>query len=229
MRRLTIGLQHPSGWPVWLAVAHGLFGIEGVYAANAAVLALGAVIFFLLARLVSGGVIAGAATLLLMALPSSLWIAGITLSEPLAMMFLLAIPLFISNARRAVGCLVGALLVAAALVRVDSIVATPIVMAAILLATLRRPTMGYIAARRRLLLVLFALLGLVFVAYAILFPRYLEATVDLFALTITAAGILTLASMVLSPAIAARVRTAITVGRRTSLRCRYWHCFSPTP
>lgn len=204
-----IGLLHPSGWPVWLAMAHGMFGIEGVYVANAVVFALGAVIFFLLARLVSGSSIAGAATLLMLVLPSSLWIAGITLSEPLAMMLLLAIPLFVATAHGAGRRIVSALLVAAALVRVDSIVAAPIVMAAVFLATLRRPTVEGIAACRRALLVLLLLLGLVFVAYAILFPRYLEATIDLFALTITAAGILTLASMALTPTIANRMRTAI--------------------
>jgi hypothetical protein len=204
-----IGLLHPSGWPVWLAVAHGMLGIEGVYAANAVVFALGGMIFFLLARLVSGAVIAGAATLLLLALPSSLWIAGISLSEPLAMMLLLAIPLFVATARGTGRRLVGALFVAAVLVRVDSIVAAPIVMAAVLVATLRRPTTGVIAAARRALLALLTLLGLVFVAYAILFPRYLEATLDLFALTITAAGVLTLASMALTPTIAARIGVAI--------------------
>lgn len=204
-----IGLLHPSGWPVWLAVAHSMLGIEGVYAANAVVFALGAVICFLLARLVAGGAIASAATLLLLALPSSLWIAGISLSEPFAMMLLLAIPLFVATARGPRGRLAGALLAAAALVRVDSIVATPIVMAALLLSSLARPTLESIAARRRALLALLTLLGLVSVAYAILFPRYLEATIDLFALTITAAGALTLASMALTPTIASRIGAAI--------------------
>ncbi|HKW80600.1 MAG TPA: hypothetical protein VJQ49_06300, partial [Casimicrobiaceae bacterium] len=171
--------------------------------------ALGAAIFFLLVRLVAGAAIGAAATLLLLVLPSSLWIAGITLSEPLAMAFLLALPLFAAATRGRGRYLVGALLVAAALVRVDSIVAVPLVMAAVLLETLQRQTTAAIATCRKLTRALLALLGLVLIVYAVLFPRYLEATVDLYALTIAAAIVLTLASRALTLTIMRRIEGAI--------------------
>ena len=92
-----IKLGHPLAWPAWLALAHSMLGVEGIYAANSVVFALGGILFFLLLRLVVSPPIAVATTMLLLALPSSLWIGGICLSEALAMALLLAVPVLGSS------------------------------------------------------------------------------------------------------------------------------------
>ncbi len=229
-----IGLLHPSGWPVWLAVVHSVCGVEGLYATNAAVFALGGVIFFLLTRLVASPVISAAAALLLLALPASLWIAGISLSEPLAMALLLAIPLVVT-ARERRQWLVPTLVIAAMLVRVDSVIVVPILMLAELLATCSCPTAARIVACLKTEMRLLLALAVGFVSYAILFPRYLEATFDVVAMTSATSAGLAFVAMTLTPAVAAWIgrliasrQTRITVIFLLALLSLYAAAVRPT-
>lgn len=204
-----IGFLHPSGWPVWLAIVHSVFGVEGMYAANVLVFALGGVIFFVQTRLVAAPVISAAAALLLWALPISLWMAGISLSEPLAMALLLAIPV-VATARKRRRALIAALAIAAMLVRVDAVIVVPTLMLAELVATCSSPTPARLTACRKTELWLLLTLSAGFLSYAILFPRYLEATFDTFALTGAASAGLALVAMTLAPTMAARTRDLIS-------------------
>ncbi len=132
--------QFPLGWTVWLALAHAAMGTSGLFGANALVFAIGALVFFLLARQIATPILAAAATVALCTLPSSLWIAGISLSEPLAMALLLAIPLvaFADPERARWPCAV--LLFGSALVRIDALLALPAMLLAVVLVRSAAPT-----------------------------------------------------------------------------------------
>jgi hypothetical protein len=130
----------PLGWTVWLALAHAAMGTLGLFGANAFVFALGAVGFFLLARQLAGPVLAVAATAALCTLPSSLWVAGISLSEPLAMTLLLAIPLVAFAGPRRAQWPCAALLFGSALVRIDALLALPAMLLAAVLVRSAAPT-----------------------------------------------------------------------------------------
>ena len=98
--------------------------MEGLYVANTLVFALGSILFFILLRIVVSPIIGAATAILFLALPSSLWIAGISLSEPLAMTLLLAVPSLASSGMHRSRWPIAAILLAAMIVRVDSAVPT---------------------------------------------------------------------------------------------------------
>jgi len=196
-----IGLLHPSGWPVWLAIAHSIFGLEGLYNANAAIFAFGGLLFFLITRCVAGPVIGMAATLLLFALPSSLWISGMSLSEPLAMTLLLSLPLLAISGARARWPMAGIML-AAVLVRIDTAIAAPAVMAAALLGVLASSSSARIGAAREIIFTQGLAVTAAFLAYGLFFPRYFDATFDFIALVTSVSIALVLSAWKLAPAIA---------------------------
>ena len=207
----AIKLRHPLGWPVWLALAHAMFGIEGLYAANSLVFAFGGFLFFLLLRCIVPPAMAVGATLLLYALPSSLWIAGISLSEPLAMTLLLAVPLFGASGANQSRWRIAAILVAATLIRIDAILAVPSAMAAVLLARPTATVNGRLTAVRRFVLTqLFGLLA-VLIAYWAMFPDYLYRNFGRLVIVIAASLVLTTTAFLLSSRTEASFRRLINL------------------
>ncbi len=123
----------PLGWPVWLAFAHAIDGERGLSSANILFAALGAVLLYVLSRRIVGRALAAGAAGALLALPSTIWIAGTALSEPLALTLWLAIAaLLVAGGERA---LVLAAMVAfsGAAARVDFIAVVPVILAALVL------------------------------------------------------------------------------------------------
>jgi len=139
----------PAGWTVWLALAFAIGDFVGLYAANAVVFAWAAVLYYMLVRALVGRTLAAGATLALLALPSSLWMGGISLSEPLAMALLLCVPLLAIRGLERSRWAIAAVMLAAGLVRLDSTVVLPAIVAAALLSALARATPRSIAASRR--------------------------------------------------------------------------------
>jgi len=208
---LPIKLRHPLGWPVWLALAHAMFGIEGLYAANSLVFALGGLLFFLLLRCFVPPAMAAAATLLLYALPSSLWIAGISLSEPIAMTLLLAVPLFGASGASQSRWRIAAILVAATLIRIDAVLAVPSAMAAVLLAKSTSSVNCRLTAVRRFVLIqLFGLVA-VLIAYRAMFPDYLYRNFGRLAIVVAASLVLTTTAFFLSSRIETSLRRLINL------------------
>ncbi|MEO8565964.1 MAG: hypothetical protein ABI541_06235 [Betaproteobacteria bacterium] len=204
-----IGTTHPLGWPVWLALAHSAVGIQGVYAANALVFALGGLLFFvLLRRLVAPG-IALAGTCLFFALPSSLWIAGISLSEPLAMTLLLAVPLLGSAGIYRSRWRVAAILAAATLVRMDAALLIPAAIAAAMLAGAATPTLKNIVRARRFALIQVFSLAVALLVYLIFFWGYLDSVLEESAAIAAASVALTLAIGLATPTRVTMLRNAI--------------------
>ena len=170
----SMSLTHPLGWSVWLAVAHAVFGIEGVYAANSVVFALGGLLFFVLLRCIVQPSVALAASVLLFLLPSSIWIAGSSLSEPLAMMLLLAVPLFAAEGTQRSVWPIAAILTAATLVRIDAALGVPATIAAAILTGGAASTDKQLVAIRRFALIQLLAHFLSLLAYCTLFPQFLR-------------------------------------------------------
>ncbi len=183
-----ITLSHPLGWPVWLAVAHTMFGVDGVYAANSVIFALGGLLFFALLRCIVPAGIAIAGTLLLFALPSSLWIAGISLSEPMTMTLLLAVPLFSMFGMKRSQWLIAAVVTGASFVRIDAALAVPATIAAALLASRAPSNKNGLSAMRHFSFIQFISHAAVFIGYWFLFHDYLRDTFD-YVTVITAASV----------------------------------------
>ena len=204
-----IALRHPLGWPVWLALAYATFGIQSLYATNSVVFALAGLLFFLLLRLIVRPAIAVAATILLFALPSSVWIAGISLSEPLAMMLLLAVPLLGASGLYRSCWPIVALLAAATLTRLDSSLAVPAVMGAALLSRHVPMMRAGASVVRRFVVVQFLGLAATLLLYRAFFPEYLRITFQYAAIVTAVSLALTLAVLLLRPTAAASLRRAI--------------------
>lgn len=202
-----IVLLHPWGWPVWLAAVWRMSGIDGIFSTNAIVFAVGAVLFLGVARLVIAPLAAVAATLVLLSLPSSLWIAGITLSEPLAMTLLLAIPLLCAIGKRAGDVLAAVVTLAAILVRIDAALVVPIVMLAILPAPVAYPTA--LVRARSVARYQCGALAIATGFYVALFPSYLDALWTPYLAIIAASLALLVASFAMTPRAAERIRAMI--------------------
>lgn len=126
----------PLGWTVWLAIAVAIGGLPGLYVANTAIFAAGGVLLYAVVRRYAGSVLAIAAAVALLALPSSLWIAGTALSEPLAMLCWLAmIALITSRGYRAMPALVP-LVFAMSCIRIDALALAPLLCIAVLIHAL---------------------------------------------------------------------------------------------
>ena len=194
-----ISTTHPLGWPVWLALAHAAFGIEGVYAANAVVFALGGLLFFVLLRRLATPAIGLAGACFLFALPSSLWIAGISLSEPFAMILLLAIPLLGNAGAYRSRWRIAAVLAAATLVRMDAALLIPASISAAMLAGVARPSAKGGAIARRFALIQVFGLGATLLVYLIWFPGYLRSVLEESATIVAASVALTVLIALLAP------------------------------
>ncbi|MHB8494840.1 MAG: hypothetical protein ACYC9Z_01295 [Casimicrobiaceae bacterium] len=192
-----IVLLHPWGWPVWLAVAYRMFGLEGIYSANAIVFAVGSVLLFAMIRIFAGSVSAVLATVLFLSLPSSLWIAGVSLSEPFAMTLLLAVPLLATGRPRYGHGIVAAITAAAILIRIDAALLVPIAIAAALATVIARP--DQISVWRRFALYQIGCLAFAAGFYVLLFPSYLDAFWSQFLLVIVGSVGLTAIFLVLTP------------------------------
>lgn len=163
----------PIGWTVWLAFAYVVGGINLLYGANAIVMGASVLLVFAVARRLTDEHIALGASILFASTPLSVWIARISLSEPLALFLLLLLPLasFSATKRSRSGVQVLVLL-GACCVRVDAIVAVPALMLSLLAEAGGPETHGSWQASRRAILTLALTSLVVCVAYAWLFPRY---------------------------------------------------------
>ena len=204
-----ITTTHPLGWPVWLALAHAAFGIQGLYAVNAAVFALGGLLFFVLLRRLATPLVALTGTCFLLALPSSLWIAGISLSEPLAMTLLLAVPLFGTAGTYRSRWMIALVLVAATLVRLDAALLIPASIAGAMLACAAMPTVKTLTAARRFALIQVFGLAVALLVYLIFFRGYLRSVLEESATIVIASVALTAAIVLLTPATMIALRRAI--------------------
>jgi len=181
----------PLGWPAWLAFAYAVGGLAALHAANAPVFLLGALLLYPILRPAAGRTLAAGAVIALLVLPSSLWIAGIALSEPLAMLaWLTAIALFAFGRRRWywVPCVV----FAASIVRIDALLLGPVLVVARLAhASLRVPPID-VRGTRMFALSMLAAVALAIAWHALLDARYLRDGLDYLAplvvATIVAAG-----------------------------------------
>lgn len=171
----AISTTHPLGWPVWLAVAQAMFGIDGLYAANAIIFAFGGLLLFLLLRRIVAPGIAVVATCFFLALPSSVWIAGISLSEPMAMALLLAVPLVAGSGIYRSRWRIAALLLAATLVRMDSALLIPALIAATMLSMPARKTA---TSPRSFAFIQVGTLSVALLIYLTFFPGYLRSVLE---------------------------------------------------
>lgn len=120
----------PLGWPAWLAFAYAVGGYPALHAANAWTFVVGAMLLYPVLRRSAGSALATASVVTLLALPASLWIAGNSLSEPLAMVIWLAtMALFALRERRARRW-AAFLVFAAATVRIDALLLIPVLIIA---------------------------------------------------------------------------------------------------
>lgn len=205
----SMSLTHPLGWPVWLAVAHAIFGIEGIYAANSVAFALGGLLFFVLLRCIVQPIVALAATVLLFLLPSSIWIAGSSLSEPLAMTLLLAVPLFAAGGTRRSGWPIAAILTAATLVRIDAALGVPATIAAVILAGGAASTGRRLVVIRRFALIQLLAHFVTLLAYSALFPQFLRDLSAYVTFITATATTLTLAACFLTSRTASYLRRLV--------------------
>ncbi|HKP67503.1 MAG TPA: hypothetical protein VJX31_12805, partial [Casimicrobiaceae bacterium] len=174
---ITAASYLPLGWPVWLAFAYAIGGLGALHAANAPVFLLGALLLYPILAPAVGRTLASAAVIALLALPSSLWIAGIALSEPLAMLAsLTTVALFASSrqGRRFVAFVV----FAASIVRLDALLLAPAVIIARTADAALRDGSTEINAQRTFALSVLAAVGGVLGWYALLGPRYLRDGID---------------------------------------------------
>ncbi|MEP6656920.1 MAG: hypothetical protein ABJC33_06770, partial [Betaproteobacteria bacterium] len=169
-----VRLTHPMGWPVWLAIAQAMGGAQAVFRANAVVFALGGLAFYSLLRMLLPPLGAAALTVLLFGLPASLWIAGISLSEPLSMLFMIALPLVAASGVERSRLPIGILLFSAALVRIDAAIAIAACIGAAIVAAAGRPSPRRLAATRRFCATQGAVFVLVCMTYLALYRGYLD-------------------------------------------------------
>jgi hypothetical protein len=195
----AISTTHPLGWPVWLALAHAMFGIDGVYAANALVFAWGGLLLFLLLRRIAAPGIAVVATCFFLALPSSIWIAGISLSEPLAMSFLLAVPLLAAAGIYRSRWRIAALMLAATLVRMDSALLIPVLIIVAMLVCVATPAPKTAMHARRFAFIQGATFCVALLIYLTLFPGYLRSVLQETAVIAVTSVALALALVVATP------------------------------
>jgi hypothetical protein len=162
----------PLGWPVWLAFAHGAGGPEFVFGFNAVVLALAGLLLFGLLRTSTGAPIASAATGAFLLLPSTLWVSGVTLAEPLACLFWLTMATLASAGGLRAMPLVSALIFCASTIRIDMLLLAPVFLVALLPESDRREgdRVWIIGAVVPLVLAVVATV----LWYYVLHPHYLE-------------------------------------------------------
>lgn len=163
----------PLGWPVWLAFAHAVGGMPLLYGANALVMGFASVLVFALARALAGPPIALGASIAFVSLPLSVWVARLSLSEPLSLCLLLMLPLGPVAIRRPRALAVLPLILfGACLVRVDAVVAAPALMIALLPEVDWKPGGGSWTPARNAISAIAVAVTAVCVMHAVLDPTY---------------------------------------------------------
>ena len=214
----------PLGWPVWLAFAYAIGGLAALHAANAPVFLLGALLLYPILRPVAGRTLATGAAIALLVLPSSVWIAGIALSEPLAMLaWLTAIALFMLGRRgqRWIPLVV----FAATIVRLDALLIAP----ALVVARLAHAALGGkpmdVPGTRSLASSMLAAVALAIVWYALLDARYLREALDYVAALVVATLVAVAAAFANAPYRAwpySRARTVAVIAAAVAVAlCMY--------
>jgi hypothetical protein len=122
----------PLGFSAWLAVFVAIGGLAALPLANVTLFAAGAVLFYPTLRAVSDRALAAAGAVALLALPSSLWIAGVTLSEPLAMLAWLALLAVLTRTGERARMLIAPMLFAFATIRIDALALAPLAALAVI-------------------------------------------------------------------------------------------------
>jgi hypothetical protein len=123
----------PLAWPVWLAFGHAIGGADGLAAMNSVVLALAALVVYVLATRLVGRVLAAGAAASLLSLPACRWIAGVTLSEPLAMLLIATLAALPFAAGRRAAAPMALVAFAAVSIRVEALLAVAAMLVANLL------------------------------------------------------------------------------------------------
>lgn len=139
----TLTVQFGHLFPAWLAQAFSSFGQNGLFRLNGVIMILSLLVLYGLFRLLLSPPFAVTATLFIAFNPSTLWIARVTLTEPLAQLLLLSgILLFLHSLRlghlpaaRWAGVCFGV----AALVRIDTLFLVPLLFAGHLVWLLLEP------------------------------------------------------------------------------------------
>lgn len=162
----------PLGWPVWLAFAHGVGGPEFMFGVNAVILALAGLLLFGLLRTSIGAPIASAAAGAFLLLPSTLWVSGVTLAEPLAGLFWLAMAALASAGGLRAMPLVSTLIFCASTIRIDMLLLAPLFLVALLAESGRREGDRVWITRGVVPLALAVVTTLLW--YYLLHPHYLE-------------------------------------------------------
>lgn len=162
----------PYGFMVWLAEAYAVGGYEAMFGLNAVVMALGGLTVFGLLRRWIGPVLAIGACALFFALPLSIWIGGLNLSEPLALWLLLQIPIVLATGTRRAIMAAAGVLFSICLFRIDAMVAVPALILAFALHTVIHPDRDRISDLRFLSLVLLTIVAACCIWYAAAQPEY---------------------------------------------------------
>jgi len=178
----------PLGWPVWLALAYAVGGNVALHAANAPVFLLGALLLYPILMRSVGRTLAAGAAIALLALPTSMWVAGISLSEPLAMvMWLTTIALFSLGGRRERW--IPYVIFAASMIRLDLLLLAPALVAARFAHASLRQTSRGVGETRRFALSMALALSASIAWYAMFGARYLLDAVDYLAPVLLATAI----------------------------------------
>ena len=126
----NITVQFSAVFPLWLAQAYSTAGHRGIFVLNGLLALLCLAVFYALCSLVVRNPYALGATVLMAFLPSQIWIARVTLSEPFAQLFVLSgLALFALSLKRENGQMAiwaGGLLGLTSLVRLDGFLLLPL-------------------------------------------------------------------------------------------------------
>lgn len=126
----NITVQFSAVFPLWLAQAYSTAGHRGIFALNGLLALLSLAVFYALCSLAVRNSYALGATVLMAFLPSQIWIARVTLSEPLAQLLVLSgLALFALSLKREndqMAIWAGGLLGLTSLVRLDGFLLLPL-------------------------------------------------------------------------------------------------------
>ena len=174
---IAAGSYLPLGWPVWLAFAYAIGGLGALHAANAPVFLLGALLLYPILAPAVGRTLASAAVIALLALPSSLWVAGIALSEPVAMLASLTTMALFAFGRQGQRFVAFAIF-AASIIRLDALLLAPALIIARTADAARCDRSTSVNAQRMFALSILAAVAGVIGWYALLGLRYLKDGLD---------------------------------------------------
>lgn len=140
----------PIGWTVWLAIAAAIGGLPALYLANIGICAVAGILVFPVLRRSIGPILAVAAAIVLLALPSTRWVSGVTLSEPLTMLAFLAVAALVSLRGSRALWWVGPLMFGMSCIRIDALAISPMLILAAWLCAPEAGSERRLRAARRL-------------------------------------------------------------------------------